>query len=476
MSDAVMVQADGVDELHGALCRANLGIFATTALAPLRPARHHRLLIQRLQHAARTPGARLMVAMPPGSAKSTYSSRVLPAWALAVPGINVIGASHTMTLAQAFSGRVQDMIRENMPTLGYGLLTEAKDRWQTTNGGEYLASGVGSGIAGFRADLAIIDDPVKSRKDADSETYREAAWNWYHADLARRLKPGASVVIIMTRWHEDDLAGRLLATNKGGWEVLSLPAFAVENDQLGREPGEPLWSDDGYGFGAELAGIKRDLETAGQTREWSALYQQNPRPADGSIFRTAQIEVLDTEPPLFGAHIGAGWDLAATRQHGTRDPDWTVRVKMARLPSGRYVVLDVFRDRGGPDQVDGWLNNVTRQDGHKVKVSVPQDPGQAGKAQVLSIVRLLSGFTVESSVETGDKATRAAPFASQVNVGNVAMVRGAWNAAFLDELAAFPSGAKDDQVDAASRAFSVVGLGARPLIVSPDVLKALGQR
>jgi predicted phage terminase large subunit-like protein len=171
--------------------------------------------------------------------------------------------------------------------------------------------------------------------------------------------------------------------------------------------------------------------------------------------------------------IGRGWDLAATKQTGTRDPDWTVGLKMARLPSGLYVVLDVVRFRGGPDEVDGTIRNITRQDGAGIRVSLPQDPGQAGKSQALAFTRLLSGYRVEISPETGDKATRASLFASQVNGGNVAIVRAPWNAAFLDELAAFPSGIKDDQVDAASRCFSLVGLSARPMVISDTLLERM---
>jgi predicted phage terminase large subunit-like protein len=161
---------------------------------------------------------------------------------------------------------------------------------------------------------------------------------------------------------------------------------------------------------------------------------------------------------------------------GTRDPDWTVGVKLARMPSGLYVVLDVVRFRGDPDEVDSTIENTADQDGRSVKISLPQDPGQAGKKQVLAFTRLLTGHQIESSPETGDKATRAAPAISQVNGGNFAMVDAPWNAAFRDELAAFPSGAKDDQVDALSRAFSIVGLAPKPIVVSDAVLKFLGRR
>ena len=148
------------------------------------------------------------------------------------------------------------------------------------------------------------------------------------------------------------------------------------------------------------------------------------------------------------------WDLAATKQVGTRDPDWTAGVKLTRLPSGQFIVLDVARLRGGPDEVEAAIVNMASQDGRGVTVSLPQDPGQAGKSQVLYLTRKLAGYRIESVVQTGDKVTRAAAVASQCNVGNVAVLRAPWNAAFLDELNAFPSGAHDDQIDAFSQAFN----------------------
>jgi len=452
--------------------RADLGAWAEHALAGqgFAPATHHRLLIDELSAVARGENDRLMVFMPPGSAKSTYSSVLFPAWYLAQrPRLNVIGASHTATLAETFSRRVQGQIREHGRMLGYGLATEAVERWEATNHGEYRAVGVGGPIAGIRADLAIIDDPVKSRADAESETLRERTWNWFNADLRTRLKPGGAIALIMTRWHEDDLAGRLLQVEPERWRVIKLPAFATANDDpLGRELGAPLWGDDDYGYGAELAEKRETYERSGAMRDWQALYQQDPRPGEGSLFRVSAIETMEAEPA--GGQAVRAWDLAATKQTGTRDPDWTVGVKLKRLPDGRFVVLDVVRARGGPDDVERMIVNTAHQDGRGVRISLPQDPGQAGKTQVLYLTRKLTGFTVESSPETGDKATRAAPVASQVNVGNLSIVRGAWNRPFLDELGGFPSATKDDQVDALSRAFMVLGLKPGPIRITSEML------
>lgn len=454
-------------------CRASFLAWCTEVLRHegLAPAAHHRLLIDHLQRVADGEIPRLMIFMPPGSAKSKYTSELFSAWYMARhPGEPVIGASHTANLALRFSSRIHRYVRAFSEVLGYDLATEARDRWEATNGSEYLAAGVKGAIPGYRAKLAIVDDPYSGRDDADSENSRDRVWDWWNGDLMPRLKPDAGIILMHTRYHDNDQAGRLLEVEGNQWTVLKLPAVAEdENDPLGRAIGEPLWADDTYGYGAMLLRTRAALEKRGAIREWESQYQQNPRPAAGALFKTANIRILDVPPDLAGAQVARGWDLAATRKVGTRDPDWTVGVKLARLASGLFVVLHVFRDRGGPDEVEGWVSNVCRADGLSVKISFPEDPGQAGKTQMLAFTRLLAGLDVRSSRETGDKATRAAPVISQVNGGNLAVVKADWNRAFLAELAAFPAGSKDDQVDALSRAFSVIGFTERLPYVMPIV-------
>src|SRR5690349_13597541 len=155
-----------------------------------KPAQHHKLLIEHLEAVERREITRLMIFMPPGSAKSTYTSVLFPAWLMARNmNLNVLAASHTADLAEDFSKRVQGIVREFKDILGYSLSNEAANLWNTSNGGRYRAAGVGGPIAGFRSDIAVIDDPVKNRKDADSPTYRETAYNWFRADVLPRLRP-----------------------------------------------------------------------------------------------------------------------------------------------------------------------------------------------------------------------------------------------------------------------------------------------
>lgn len=463
-------------ELRRRECRRSFLAFCEDALAPIgqAPAAHHRFFIQKLQDVADGKIPRLMLNLPPGSAKSTYASVLFPPWVMSRrAGFDLIGASNTSTLAENFSRRAMGVARDNAETLQYRLIRESAEQWETDHRGRYRATGIGGSIAGTRADGALIDDPTRSRADAESETVRESQWAWFTGDLRTRLKPDAWIIVIMTRWHMDDLGGRLIDRQPGLWEVISIPAQAdSEDDPLGRDIGEWLWSDDQYGYGGELAKVKREYEAAGAMRDWAALYQQKPVMADGAIFKTGMIQIVDAIPA--GTTFARAWDLAATAQTGTRDPDWTAGVKIGRCLDGRIIVADVKRERHGPDGVEALIYNTATQDGKAIRIGLPQDPGQAGKQQVLHLTRKLSGWRVDSSPESGDKATRAAPFASQVNVGNVLLLRGDWNAAYLDELASFPGGMKDDQVDASSRGFAMVSSNP-PMRITPSSMARMAR-
>jgi predicted phage terminase large subunit-like protein len=409
-----------------------------------------------------------MVLMPPGSAKSTYASLLFPAWWFTQhPTSSVIATSHTTSLAEHFGRQVRELIREYSDQLGYQLQSgrQAAGHWETSERGQYFATGIRGPLIGRRADLVIIDDPVKSEAEADSNLLRDRVWNWYRFDLTTRLKPRARVVLIMTRWHMDDLAGRLLAQNATEWELIRLPALAEQDDPLERPPGAALWPE-----WEDEAALQRKRETIGE-RAWSALFQQSPRPAVGSLFKTDAIDILDGPPTHYKGPVVRGWDLAATAVLGGHDPDWTAGVKLARDDRGRFIVLDVVRMRGTPHQVEEAIGEAARVDGREVTIGLPQDPGQAGKHQAGYLARQLAGYRIDTSRETGSKLTRATPVASQVEAGNFAIVRANWNHALLEELRDFPFGGKDDQVDALSRAFTLLAENSQPTrLISLPVL------
>jgi predicted phage terminase large subunit-like protein len=436
------------------------------ALSDQVPAAHHRLLLSELEALAFGRIDRLMVLMPPGAGKSTYTSVVFPAWWFARhPSSSVIAASHTAALAEHFSRQVRGLIADDASPLGSALMSDnrAARRWRLATGGQYFATGLRGSIAGRRADLIVIDDPVKSQVEADSPAARDLAWNWYRSDLITRLTPGGRIVLVMTRWHDDDLGGRLLAQNDTRWRILRLPAIAETNDPLHRPAGGPLWPE-----WEDVAALLRKREAIGE-RAWSAMFQQSPRAREGGLFKVDRILTLDMAPDLGQFRPVRAWDLAATSKADDNDPDWTVGVKLLRDADGRFVVLDVVRLRGTAWQVECILVDTARLDGPGVLVSLPQDPGSAGKVVVSSYVAKLAGFHVSVSPETGSKTLRATPVAAQMEAGNIAIVRANWNTAFVNELRDFPQGRKDDQVDALARAFARLaptGLPARQLNVN----------
>jgi predicted phage terminase large subunit-like protein len=419
------------------------------------PARHHLLLLDELARLSARETKRLLVLMPPGAAKSTYASVLFPPWWFARhPTGEIIAATHTEALALHFARRVRALIAEEGARLGLSLAPlerEAGD-FRLSTGGRYRAVGRGAAIVGRRADLLLIDDPLAGFDEAQSAKVRERLWEWYRNDLLSRLKPGGAVALITTRWHEDDLAGRLLGDP--AWRVIRLPALAEADDPLGRAPGEALWPE-----WEDRAALERRRLEIGEAA-FAALYQQAPAARAGrGMFRTAAIVRLSAPPPL--ATRVRAWDLAAGRADGA-DPDWTVGVRMGLSGEGRFVIDDIVRVRGDALAIERLIAETAARDGREVPVLLPQDPGQAGKAQVQYLARRLAGYQVVASPESGAKWVRAGPFAAQVSAGNVAIAPGPFVAPFLDELALFPDGPKDDQVDAAVRAFTHLATAPAP--------------
>jgi predicted phage terminase large subunit-like protein len=288
----------------------------------------------------------------------------------------------------------------------------------------------------------VIDDPIKGRKDASSELVRDNAWQWFTDDFFSRFADDAGLLIILTRWHVDDPVGRLIERDTAGRiKVLRYPAIA-EHDEPHRKAGDPLFPEHKP---LDFLLERKELMSAGN---WEALYQQNPTVADGELFKPDRLRVVDAIPHGVTKWC-RGWDLAASG-----NGDYTAGVKIGRYPDGQFIIVDVVAAQAETSERDALLVNTATADGYYVTQSVPQDPGQAGKSLAAYIVRALNGYVVHTSTESGDKISRADPVASQINVGNVMMLRGAWNSAFVDELRGFPFAKHDDRVDALSRAFN----------------------
>ncbi|CAI3941945.1 Phage terminase large subunit [Commensalibacter communis] len=426
---------------------------------------HHRLLCEKLEAVERGDIKRLMVFMPPRHGKSELASTRFPAWYIGRnPTRQIITASYSAKLADKFGRDVRNIISSQLYSniftdVALAPDSKAKDLWNTTKGGVFLAAGVGGSMTGYGGHLAIIDDPVKDRQDAESETIRENIWDWYKSVLRTRIMPGGAIIIVQTRWHVDDLSGRLINEMENGtgeeWDIINLPAIATsDDDALNRKIGEPLWSE-AYGIDA-LDAIKISVGE----RDWASLYQGSPIISSGTFFKIQQIPIIDAAPKA--SKIVRRWDFAATKETGKYDPDWSVGVKMQRNIDNSYTIIDIVRFRGTPDEVEAAVLATASRDGRNVQIVYPQDPGQAGVAQATYYAKLLSGYRFEAVRETGDKATRANPFASQVNIGNVSLLRAPWNNSFIEELQCFPSGAHDDQVDAASGAFEMIAITLKP--------------
>lgn len=442
--------------------RSDLLAWCRHVLRPLgfQPARHHRLIIRELEAITRGENRRLMLFLPPGSAKSTYASDLFPAWWLAQkPGRLVIAASNTADLATSFSRRVRGRIREHGDTLGFGLEREAEDNWTTTHRCEYRAVGVGSAVAGRRADLGLVDDPTRSREDADSLTQRNKVWNWYIDDFLTRLKPGAAQVLIGTRWHEDDLFGRILKHQPGEWRVLKIPAMAdSEADPLGRKPGEYLWGDDAYGYAADLAEKKRTA----LPRTWASLYQQSPSVEGGQIIKADWWEPwIGPAPDPF--YVLLSIDPAYTSKD-ENDPSACTVWYVIEGKDGRQAMLMRYawaKRLEFPELVSEVIETWE----HFAPKGVPCRILVENKASGISVVqemrRRVENIPVWETPPKGDKVARAYAVQPAFEAGKVyAMANGdeddwtwkPWAQTVIAECAAFPAGEHDDLMDSVSQA------------------------
>ena len=349
---------------------------------------------------------------------------------------------------------MQRIVQEFGDVLGYGLASDAAGDWRTTTGGRYRAVGVGTAATGYRAGLILIDDPVKGIEAAHSQTDRDRVHEWYRNDIRTRRTPGCPTIVVQTRWHEDDLTGRLLLQEPDDWRYVRLAAISEgDGDPLGRPEGTQLWQDDPtYGYAEDLLRQKQVAEKTGQSAMWWSLYQGSPRPPEGRLFK---INLMPIRDQLLGqvSQSVRGWDLASTAQG-----DWTVGIKLAVQYDAEFrpfwTIVDVQRHRLDPEGVEDLVLQIAKADGYGIKIALPEDPGQAGKSQVFGFTRLLSGYPLAATRMTGSKEVRALAVAAQANIGKIGMLKAPWNTALLDELAAFPSGKFDDQVDALSLAFS----------------------
>lgn len=440
------------------------------------PYPHLTLLSDRLMQVAAGQVRRLIVTMPPRHGKSKLISHYFPAWYLGMfPKNQVILASNTVEMARDFSRWARDTLAEEGPEIfgvGVSPTSAAAQRWQTTEGGIAVAAGIGGQITGRGANCLIIDDPLKDSEQAHSETIRDKQWNWWLTTARTRLMRGGSVIVVLTRWHEDDLAGRMLALaaenpKADQWEVLNLPALAEQDDPLEREQGEPLCP-----ALMPLSDLELTEATSGPY-VWSAMYQQRPSPAEGDVFQRAWFGTWDADKDWddqFQAHrLAQSWDCTFKDTDGS---DFVVGQLWACDLSRRVLVAQV-RARLSLDNTitaaramtDWARERFPGQGSHSIYV---EDKAN-GSAVIAALKRSLQGVT---AVEPeGGKLARAYGVQPVVAAGDVVLPARAipcpeapigprgkplWlpstRGDLIEEAAAFPNGVHDDQVDAMTQA------------------------
>lgn len=403
--------------------------------------RHIHTICETIESFLRSDRRGLMISMPPRHMKSTIGAECLPAWWLSRhPQGEVIIASYNQTQARKMSRACRQRFDSEMHRMIFGTASfsiDAADEFQLAgkfNGRPSLiAAGVGSGLTGSGGDLIIIDDPVKDMEEADSETMRDKVYDWYTSVASTRLSPGGHIILIMTRWHHDDLAGRILNDDAENWQVLNLPAIDAD--------GNALWPER---FPVSDLESKR---AAMGSRVFEALYQGRPTPLEGGMFKRDWFR--------FGGRLPSDvvrcryWDKAATHDDG----DWTVGCLMS-MQDGRYCIEDIVRLQGSPYEVQQTIRQTAERDGPEVRIRMEQEPGSSGVDVIDFYSRnILTGYDFRPDKVTGNKELRAGPMAAAMECGNLHMVRASWNRDLMDEMLEFPLGQHDDQVDACSGAF-----------------------
>ena len=427
---------------------------------------HHALLCEHLDRFVAKEITRLMVFMPPRHGKSELVSRKLPAFIFGKnPDASIIATSYSADLAGRMNRDVQRIIdsecyREVFPdTMLYGRNIRSvaggsylrnSDIFEVVNHrGSYRSAGVGGGITGMGGDYIIIDDPIKNREEANSLTYRNKLWDWYASTLYTRLEKGAAVLVTLTRWHEDDLAGRLIQAAKmpdgDDWVTISLPAIREDGpcNYDRREMGEPLWGD------------KYDSDRLSNIRatiggyEWNALYQQRPAPQEGAMFKREWWQRWKDMPgDLFD--FLQSWDCTFKDKATSDFVVGQVWARSRKNPANRYL-LDQVRARMTFTETVQAIRELSEK-WPKTTRKLIEDKAN-GTAVIDVLKKEIPGLVpVEPR---GGKVVRAHAVTAVVEAGNVfiPVAREApWVDDFVEELASFPSGTHDDQVDAMSQA------------------------
>lgn len=447
-------RAERLNEILGRLARKNLTAFLNYVMPDYSMQWFHKHIAHQCQLLidGNLPTQGLMVFISPQHGKTEIVSRKLPAWALGRnPALKIVGCSYSADLAQQFSRAVQRTIESDeyksifpdtqLPSGGRGYQRNV-DYFDIVGGGFYKAVGVGGSLTGTPADLGIIDDPVKDAMEAYSKTYRDRVWNWYTDVFLTRLHNRSKQLLIMTRWHEDDLAGRLLDREPDKWTVVSIPAICeVEGDGgiSDRHIGDALWPE------RHSLERLRDVEQR-SPRTFAALYQQRPTVEGGNIVKR---EWFKTITPSDFARIRKDEPIVFfidTAYTDKTDNDPSGIVATCKIGGEMYITHAEKVNMKFPDLLR-WLPAYARSHGYGRGSSIRIEP----KANGLSVIDQLkesTGLNVMATPSPRDsKETRLNAASPNVEGGRVVLVGGAWNEEFIDEVCGFPSKPHDEYVD-----------------------------
>ena len=412
--------------------------------------RHLLPLIDLIEESRRGP-VFATVSMPPRGGKTETLAQGLAYRTQIDPACLNFYATFGDGLAQQTSRRVRSLVRGDDLPLSED--AQGVHDWRTILQGGLKATSVGGEVTGrgCNSGLMVADDLVKGREFAESQTNRDRAWDWLRDDYMSRLEPGASMIVNMTRWHEDDVIGRLKVDGLGlPWRHIEIAAVIDEHGVATDEREDPTarsyWPEV-YSLDALKA-----IRMRGEYGWWS-LYQQKPSPKGGGMFKGQWFSdaLVDTMPAR--ARWVRSWDLAASTN---ADSAYTAGC-LVGLSNDALYVADVQRGQWGADERDRKILETARLDGKHVEIRLPQDPGQAGKSQKPHFAKLLHGHRVTFEIESGSKDVRADPYASQCAALNVHCLRGAtWLRAFVGEHESFPAAKLKDQVDAMSGAYGML--------------------
>lgn len=407
----------------------------------------------------------LIINIPPRFMKSIMVSVGFPTWLWTDEehvSDQIISASYAKDLSIRDAVKSRRVIESPFYQTHYGDLYQmagdqnVKTKYENDKNGHRIATSVGGLGTGEGGDWLLADDP-HNVLDGESDEIREKTVTWWSEVMPTRINNPATghKLIIMQRVHARDLTGAVLDSGDSSYEHLYIP-MRFEEDRvcvtvLGRqdprsEPDELAWKER---FPEEAVA---SLERAMGPYAVGGQFQQRPGARGGALFNVGKIQVVAAAPA--GMQLVRGWDLAATEEKVGANPAWTCGVKMGIDSLGRIFICDVVRERLGPLAVETALTGAAAKDGKRVRISMPQDPGAAGKIVAANYIAKLRGYIAKATTETGDKVQRAEPFAAQTEAGNVFLVAGPWNQIYLDELKDFPNGKFKDQVDASSRAFA----------------------